>query len=146
MGFSNFNSPKKPTKHCCPSRLGQKLTLSSSFFGRIEDSKISFEINWPLENPVFELILPLTVWNWKFEIAINHARVSSVQCEHKMKKVEFILNKTAKCLTWDLGNNKFKELNVFRNEFMSLKLFKEQKIQHIMCKQESCPKRPFLYS
>ena len=26
----------------CPSRLGQKLTFSSSFFGRIEDTKISF--------------------------------------------------------------------------------------------------------
>ena len=40
--FGSFNSPKKRTKHFCPSRLGQKLTFSSSFFGRIEDTKISF--------------------------------------------------------------------------------------------------------
>ena len=38
--FSNF--PKKRTKNFCPSRLGQRLTFSSSFFGRIEDTKISF--------------------------------------------------------------------------------------------------------
>ena len=40
LGF--FNSPKKRTKNFCPSRLGQKLTFSSSFSGRIEDTKISF--------------------------------------------------------------------------------------------------------
>ena len=40
--FVFFNSSKKRTKNFCPSRLGQKLTLSSSFFGRIEDTKISF--------------------------------------------------------------------------------------------------------
>ena len=40
--FGFFNSPKKWTKNFCPSRLGQKLTFSSSFFGRIEDTKISF--------------------------------------------------------------------------------------------------------
>ena len=40
--FGFFNSPKKRTKNFCPSRLGQKLTFSSSFFGRIEDTKISF--------------------------------------------------------------------------------------------------------
>ena len=37
-----FNSPKKQTKNFCPSRLGQKFTFSGSFFGRIEDTKISF--------------------------------------------------------------------------------------------------------
>ena len=37
-----FNSPKKWTKNFGPSRLGQKLTFSSSFFGRIEGTKISF--------------------------------------------------------------------------------------------------------
>ena len=37
-----LNSPKKRTKNFCPSRLGQKLIFSSSFFGRIEDTKISF--------------------------------------------------------------------------------------------------------
>ena len=37
-----FNSPKKRTKNFCPSRLGRKLTFSSSFFGRIEDAKIFF--------------------------------------------------------------------------------------------------------
>ena len=37
-----FNSPKKQTKNFCHSRLGQKLTFSSSFLGRIEDTKISF--------------------------------------------------------------------------------------------------------
>ena len=36
--FGFYNSPKKRTKNVCPSRLGQKLT----FFGRIEDTKISF--------------------------------------------------------------------------------------------------------
>ena len=41
--FGFFNSPKKRTKNICPSRLGQKLTFSSSFFGRIEDTKISFQ-------------------------------------------------------------------------------------------------------
>ena len=40
--FGFFNSPKKRTKNFCPSRLGQNLTFSSSFFGRIEDTKISF--------------------------------------------------------------------------------------------------------
>jgi hypothetical protein len=40
--FGFFNSPKKRTKNFCPSRLGQKLTFSSSFFGRIEDTKSSF--------------------------------------------------------------------------------------------------------
>ena len=40
--FVFFNSPKKWTKNFCPSRLGQKLTFSSSIFGRIEDIKISF--------------------------------------------------------------------------------------------------------
>ena len=34
--FDFFNSSKKWTKNCCPSRLGQKSTFSSSFFGRIE--------------------------------------------------------------------------------------------------------------
>ena len=34
-----FNSPKKRTKSFCFSRLGQKLI---SFFGRIEDTIISF--------------------------------------------------------------------------------------------------------
>jgi hypothetical protein len=34
--------PKKRTKNFCLSRLGQKLTFSSLFFGRIEDTKISF--------------------------------------------------------------------------------------------------------
>ena len=40
--FVFFNSPKKRTKNFCPSRLGQKLTFSKLFFGRIEDTKISF--------------------------------------------------------------------------------------------------------
>jgi hypothetical protein len=40
--FVFFNSSKKRTKNFCPSRLGQKLTFSSSFFGRIEDGGISF--------------------------------------------------------------------------------------------------------
>ena len=40
--FCVFNSPKKRTKKFYPSRLGQKLTFSSSFFGRIKDTKISF--------------------------------------------------------------------------------------------------------
>ena len=41
LGF--FNSPKKRTKKFCPSRPGQKLKISSSFFGRIEGTKISFQ-------------------------------------------------------------------------------------------------------
>ena len=40
--FGIFNSSKKRTKNFCPSRLGQKLKFSSSFFGRIEDTKMSF--------------------------------------------------------------------------------------------------------
>jgi hypothetical protein len=40
--FGFFNSSKKRTKYFYPSRLGQKLKLWSSFFGRIEDIKISF--------------------------------------------------------------------------------------------------------
>ena len=45
MLFGFFNSPKKWTKNFCPSSLGQKLIFSSSFFGRIEDTKIYFR-NW----------------------------------------------------------------------------------------------------
>ena len=40
--FIFFNSLKKQMKHFCPGRLGQKLTFSSSLFGRIEDTKIFF--------------------------------------------------------------------------------------------------------
>ena len=40
--FCFFNSSKKRTKNFCPSRLGQKLEFSSSFFGRIENTKMSF--------------------------------------------------------------------------------------------------------
>ena len=40
--FGVFNSSKKQTKNFWPSRLGQKSKFSSSFFGRIEDTKISF--------------------------------------------------------------------------------------------------------
>ena len=40
--FGFFNSHKKRTKNFCLSRLGQKLTLSSLFFGRIEYARISF--------------------------------------------------------------------------------------------------------
>ena len=40
--FGFLNSLKKQTKNFCPSRLGQNLTFSSSLFGRIEDTKISF--------------------------------------------------------------------------------------------------------
>ena len=40
--FGFFHSPKKRMKNFCPSGLGQKLKRSSSFLGRIEDTKISF--------------------------------------------------------------------------------------------------------
>ena len=40
--FGVFNSPKKRTKNVCPSRLGQNFEFSSSFFGRIEDTKKAF--------------------------------------------------------------------------------------------------------
>jgi hypothetical protein len=40
--FGFFTSPKKRVKSFCPTRLGQKLKFSSSLFGRIEDTKISF--------------------------------------------------------------------------------------------------------
>jgi hypothetical protein len=40
--FCVLNSSKKPTKDFCPSRLEQKLKLSSLVFGRIEDKKKSF--------------------------------------------------------------------------------------------------------
>ena len=43
--FGFFNSSKKRTKIFCPSRLGQKLKLLGSFFGRIEETKMSFQ-NW----------------------------------------------------------------------------------------------------
>ena len=43
--FSFFNSPKKRTKNYCPSRLGQKLTFSSSFLGELKTLKFPFEIN-----------------------------------------------------------------------------------------------------
>ena len=39
-----FNSPKKRTKNFCPSKLGQKLSFSSSVFWRIEDTKISLRL------------------------------------------------------------------------------------------------------
>ena len=38
-----FNFPKEGMKNFCPRRLGQKLTFSSLFFGRIEGTKISFQ-------------------------------------------------------------------------------------------------------
>ena len=42
-GLLDFiNSPKKRTKNFCPRRLEQKLTLSNSLFGSIEENKISF--------------------------------------------------------------------------------------------------------
>ena len=41
--FCFFNSPKKRKKNSCPSRLGQKLTFSILFFGRIEDTITSFQ-------------------------------------------------------------------------------------------------------
>ena len=41
-GHFGFNSPKKRTKDFCLSRLGQKFEFSSSFFGRIEDTKKKF--------------------------------------------------------------------------------------------------------
>ena len=40
--FGFFNSPKRPMKNFFPGSLGQKLTFSSSFFGIIEDTNISF--------------------------------------------------------------------------------------------------------
>ena len=40
--FGAFNSSKKRTKNFGPSRLGQKFEFSRLFFGRIEDTKISF--------------------------------------------------------------------------------------------------------
>ena len=40
--FVFFNSPNKQTKNFCPSRLGQKFEFSSSYFGRIEDTKKTF--------------------------------------------------------------------------------------------------------
>ena len=40
--FVFFNSSKKRTKNVFASRLGQKLKFSSSFFGRIEDTKKTF--------------------------------------------------------------------------------------------------------
>ena len=40
--FGFFNSPKERTKYSDPDRLGQKLTFSGSFFGRIEETNISF--------------------------------------------------------------------------------------------------------
>ena len=40
--FGVFNSSNKRTKNFCPSRLGQKLKFLGSFFGRIEDTKMSF--------------------------------------------------------------------------------------------------------
>ena len=46
--FVFFSSPKKRTKNFCTSRLGQKLTFSSSFFWELKTLKFLFQINWPL--------------------------------------------------------------------------------------------------
>ena len=35
--------PKKRTENFCPSKLGLKIEVSSSFFGRIEDTKNTFQ-------------------------------------------------------------------------------------------------------
>ena len=43
--FCDINSSKKRTKKFCLSRQGQKLKFSSSFPGRIEDTKRHFAIN-----------------------------------------------------------------------------------------------------
>ena len=40
--FGLYNFPKKRVKNFCSSRLGPKLTFLSLFFGRIEDTDISF--------------------------------------------------------------------------------------------------------
>ena len=40
--FRVFNSSKKRKRNFSPNRLGQKLEFSRLFFGRIEDTKISF--------------------------------------------------------------------------------------------------------
>ena len=53
--FCFFNPSKNRMKNICPSRLGQKLKFSFSLFGRIEDTKISFEINWALLTTTFKL-------------------------------------------------------------------------------------------
>ena len=55
LGF--FNSPKKRAKNFCPSRLGQKLTFSSSLFGGIEETKISFRDQLTFNNIIGHLIL-----------------------------------------------------------------------------------------
>jgi hypothetical protein len=53
--FVFFNSSKKRTKNFCPSRLGQEFEFSSSFFGRIEDTKktfwnwLTFNVHQPLQ-------------------------------------------------------------------------------------------------
>ena len=41
--FAFFNSPKKRTQNFCLSRLGQKFKFSSSFFGKIGDTKKTFQ-------------------------------------------------------------------------------------------------------
>ena len=43
FGWSFFNLPKKQIKNFGPSKPGQRSTFSCSFFGRIEDTKISFQ-------------------------------------------------------------------------------------------------------
>ena len=55
--FFQFPQIYAPVGYLCSSRLGQKLTLSSSFFGRIEDTKIPYEINWPLNKDFMPLII-----------------------------------------------------------------------------------------
>ena len=46
--FVFFNSSKNRMKNVCPGWLGRNFEFSSSFFGRIEDTKRHFEINRPL--------------------------------------------------------------------------------------------------
>ena len=58
----HFSSPKKRTKNVCPSRLGQKFEFSSSFFGRIEDTRKAFR------NQLTFSRTQLAMWNYFFSI------------------------------------------------------------------------------
>ena len=77
--FGFFNSPKKRTKNFCPSRLGQKLTFLSSFFGRIEDTKISFwdQLTFSCFD-FFTILLSRKNFHSQFIISIFHGQPNSI--------------------------------------------------------------------
>ena len=96
--FVFFNSSKNP-KNFYPSRLGQKLKFSSSFFGRIGDTKICFEINWPL---VFN-VCKLSFYVW----LMDH-RLIYMCYENKSRDGRYVMTRSDDafwCINWPIVIN-----------------------------------------